>query len=44
MDGHVDEPRQLAGEVLDVDARAAVDVRRVFACEERDGEAGRVRR
>jgi hypothetical protein len=44
VDGHVDEPRQLTGEVLDVDARAAVDVRRVLAGEERDAEVGPLRR
>ena len=41
VDGHVDELRELAREVLDVDARAAVDVRRVLAGEE--GRANRVR-
>ena len=34
---HVGRARELAGEVLDVDAGAAVDVGRVLAREERDG-------
>ena len=36
VDGHVDEPVELACQVLDVDARAAVDVRWVLAGEEGD--------
>ena len=36
VDGHLDEPRELAREVLDVDAGAAVDLGRVLAREERD--------
>ena len=39
MHRHVDEPGELPREVLDVDARAAVDVRRVLAGEERDAHA-----
>ena len=41
VDGHVDEPVELPREVLDVHARAAVDVRRVLAGQERDADAQR---